>query len=123
MPVNLSSIVQNALAAAAKAGLTGALSVTRATGTVVDPLTGTATGRSGAQTITQALAMTPQQLRGRSNVWLEASVVVMVAANDLEWTPSINDLATWAGRTGAITAMQLLAPAGTVVAYELAVGA
>ena len=123
MAINLGTLTQTAMRAAGRAGLTGSLTLARAAGTTIDPLTGATSGAGLAQAVPRAVELTPRQLRGRTAAWLEARAAVMVAASDLTWTPTVHDTAMWAGRTGKITAVTILAPAGEAIAYELAIGA
>ena len=122
MALNLPALVQRAIATAKKAGVAGTLTIVRPAGTVVDPLTFVASGAQLSMLVT-GVALGLRELRGRSATWLEARVVVMIAAADCTFTPAMFDNATWAGVTGKITAVNAIVPAGTVLAYELAVGA
>ena len=89
----------------------------------IDPISGAATGSALSQTISRAVEIEERKYRARGGAWTEARVAVMVAASDLSWTPALHDHGTWAGKTGKVTAINVLAPAGTAIAYEFAVGA
>lgn len=119
---SLVQLTQSAMQAAHRAGVTGSLTITRPAGAVIAPTTGVASGATKSQTVARAVGMQDGMLRSRGGAWTEASAGVFCAAADLAWVPALYDHATWAGRTTVITAITILAPTGTPLAYEFALG-
>lgn len=121
MSLDLAAITQNALGAAAKAGVTAPCTITRPA-PAPDPITGAQSGSPVTQTV-KALAVTSSLVARRSDAgWAQASKVAFVAANDVTFTPQVGDTATWNGRTMRITAIDVFDPQGTNMAFLLGLG-
>jgi len=122
MGVRLATLTQTAMSAAQRAGVTGSLTIARPAGTTINPTTGATSGSALTQTILRAVAMKTGTLTSRGGAWTEASAGVFCAAADLSWTPALYDRGTWGGQTLVITALNVVAPTGTPIAYEFALG-
>jgi hypothetical protein len=122
MAVDVGALVVKALATAKKTGVADVVTITRPA-PAPDPLTGVASGTTTVQTVDATQATPRRSVMLSDSAWTTARVVLLIPAKTLTFTPATGDLAAFGGATGRITATEALAPAGTPVAWFLAVGA
>lgn len=122
MAVNLGALVAKALEIAKTSGVAGVVTLTRPA-PAPNPLTGVSSGSATTQTVTATQSSPRRSVMVTDSAWTTASVVLLVPAASLTFTPATGDLAAFGGATGRVTATSALAPSGTVVAWFVAVGA
>jgi hypothetical protein len=120
--VDLGALVVKAIATAKRTGVAGEVTLTRPA-PAPNPLTGVASGSSSTQTVDATQASPRRSVLVSDSAWTTARVVLLVPAASLTFTPLTGDLATFGGATGRVTATDSIAPAGTPVAWFIAVGA
>lgn len=121
MPLDFGRLTQTGVQAAKRVGATATATITRPAGPP-DPITGVVSGATLVQTVDVVQANARRQAMASSAHWVHARTILLCGATGLAFAPAVGDRVTFAGATGPITAIDAFAPAGTVVAYFLAVG-
>lgn len=121
MAVDLVAVVTTAIAAAKRAGVTAAATITKPA-SAPNPLTGVASGSPVVQ-VMDVVIITPASLARRNQSFAEASIAVFASASAFTVDPEPGHTLQVGGKTYRVSVTERYAPSGIAIGFYVGANA
>lgn len=121
MAIDFGKIVVLAVATAKRVGAAGVATITQPKAPP-DAITGAESGSDTTMTADAVQAEASRKRAKSGEAWQQAKAILFLQASGLSFAPAVGYTCSFAALSGRITAVDIYAPAGVAIAYEIAVG-